>query len=96
MHDHKTLNTETDADLERLYPKHPWWEPLPVKNGTTQYYGCAFCLYRDGTNKRLLFRNPNTVREHLARVHRVGAKAPPLTWRGRVLLWFDRMLPKPR
>lgn len=63
----------TDADLERLFPEHQWWKPIPLRRIRpgliTWSWGCAFCLYRQGLapdGGAMRFGSAAAVDRHLA------------------------------
>jgi hypothetical protein len=66
--------TRPDAELERLFPQHPWRTPLPVrtvKRPQAPLFACRFCLYRHGLVGQdwLCWPSAAAVEAHLAVHH---------------------------
>jgi hypothetical protein len=61
-----------DAELERLFPQHPWRAPVPVRTGPRPpLFACPFCLYRHGLVGQdwLCWPSAAAVEAHLAESH---------------------------
>lgn len=66
-----------DAELELLFPQHPWRAPVPLRFADRPHarlFGCRFCLYRHGLIGQdwLCWPSPAAVERHLADVHPVA------------------------
>jgi hypothetical protein len=64
--------TRPDAELERLFPQHPWRAPVRiVKRTQAPLFACRFCLYRHGLVGQdwLCWPSAAAVEAHLAESH---------------------------
>jgi hypothetical protein len=72
------IEQPSDTDLERLFPEHPWREPVKLRLfNWAPVLGCRFCLYRWGSARALAdgslrrFVDADSARVHIAHAHPV-------------------------
>jgi len=64
----------SDAELELMFPQHPWRAPVPVRlieRPLAPLFGCRFCLYRQGLSGQMCWPSAGAVERHLADMHPV-------------------------